>query len=41
VTPRTRRSRQLRSAFKRTVIWAFIAVFVASVVGVALISVAH
>ena len=38
---RSRRSRQVRTNIKKAGIWVFIAVFVASVVGVALITVAR
>ncbi len=36
---RTRRERQLRDAFKKAGIWAFLALFVISVVGVAVVAV--
>ncbi len=38
---RTRRARQIRDNLKKAGIWAFILVFVASVVGVALVTVAR
>jgi hypothetical protein len=37
VRPKTRRARQTREALKRAGIWAFLIVFVVSVVGVALV----
>ena len=38
---RTRRSRQLRENLKRAAIWVFLVIFVTSVVGVAVVSVAR
>ncbi len=38
---RTRRERQLRENLKRAGIWVFIAIFIASVVGVAIVTVAQ
>jgi hypothetical protein len=41
VKGRTRRTRRIRENLKKAGIWAFILVFVASVVGVALVTVAR
>ena len=38
---RTRRDRQLKDNLKKAGIWVFIAVFVLSIVGVAVVTVAH
>jgi hypothetical protein len=41
VRQQTRRERQLREALKKAGIWVFLAIFLTSVVGVALVTVAH
>jgi len=39
VTVRSRRTRQFKETIKKTAIWAFIAVFVISILGVAVVTV--
>jgi hypothetical protein len=41
VRPRTRRDRQLRENLKKAGVWAFVVIFLASIVGVAVVTVAR